>query len=67
MKWLESVVHALGGPERVRAMLQGRGVSFILKSIALTYRRPVTYPDTVRYPPPPCRRAPLTRARVGSC
>jgi acyl-CoA thioesterase FadM len=47
MKWLSAVMHELGGAERVRAMLKGQGVSFILKSISLQYRRPVTYPDTV--------------------
>jgi acyl-CoA thioesterase FadM len=50
MKWLSAVMHELGGAERVRAMLKGQGVSFILKSISLQYRRPVTYPDTVRSP-----------------
>jgi acyl-CoA thioesterase FadM len=48
MKWLSAVMRELGGPERVHAMLKGQGVSFILRSIFVQYRRPVTYPDTVR-------------------
>ena len=39
----------LGGPERARAMIRGQGVSLILKSIDVQFRRPVTYPDTVRH------------------
>lgn len=38
----------LGGPEKARAMLKAQGVSLILKSIEVKFRRPVTYPDTVR-------------------
>ena len=37
----------LGGPSRGKAMMNGQGVSLILKSIELQFRRPVTYPDTV--------------------
>lgn len=48
MKWLVSIADELGGPDRVHAMLKGQGVSFILKSIQVNFRRPVTFPDTVR-------------------
>ena len=37
----------LGDPSRGKVMLNGRGISPILKSIELRFRRPVTYPDTV--------------------
>jgi hypothetical protein len=37
----------LGGPSRGKAMMNGHGISLILKSIELRFRRPVTYPDTV--------------------
>lgn len=37
----------LGGPSRAKAMMNGQGISLILKSIELRFRRPVTYPDTV--------------------
>ncbi|KAK1230726.1 hypothetical protein PQX77_006176 [Marasmius sp. AFHP31] len=37
----------LGGPTRADALLKGKGVSLILKSIQVNYRRPVTYPDTL--------------------
>ena len=38
----------IGGPEKAEAMMRGRGVSLILKSIQVRFRRPVTFPDTVR-------------------
>ncbi|KAH7905064.1 HotDog domain-containing protein [Hygrophoropsis aurantiaca] len=47
MEYLIAVGNALGGPERARAMLSGKGVSFILKSISVNFRRPVVYPDTL--------------------
>ena len=37
----------LGGPSRGKAMMNGQGISLILKSIELQFKRPVTYPDTV--------------------
>lgn len=37
----------LGGPERAQAMVKGQGVSLILKSLSINFKRPVTYPDTV--------------------
>lgn len=37
----------LGGPSRARAMLNGQGISLILKSIEINFRRPVTFPDNV--------------------
>jgi len=40
---------ALGGEERVKAILAGQGVSFILKSVNIHFRRPVTFPDTVSF------------------
>jgi hypothetical protein len=45
---MTSLGHELGGPEKVAAMLKAQGVSLILKSIEVKFRRPVTYPDTVR-------------------
>ncbi|TFK55394.1 hypothetical protein OE88DRAFT_1722532, partial [Heliocybe sulcata] len=35
----------LGGPKRKEAMLKGKGLSLIMKSVNLSFRRPVTYPD----------------------
>jgi acyl-CoA thioesterase FadM len=40
----------LGGQAKVDDMLQAKGVSLILKSIEVQFKRPVTYPDTVRPP-----------------
>lgn len=48
MIWLTSLALELGGQQRVQAMLAGKGVSVILKDISVKFRRPVTYPDTVR-------------------
>ncbi|KII86070.1 hypothetical protein PLICRDRAFT_44529 [Plicaturopsis crispa FD-325 SS-3] len=47
MKWITAVGDDLGGPERATAMLKGKGVSFILKSLSIDFKRPVTYPDTL--------------------
>jgi len=37
----------LGGPAKADAFLKGKGISLIMKSIEVKYRRPVTFPDTV--------------------
>jgi hypothetical protein len=44
---MTSLGHEIGGPEKVNDMLKGKGVSLILKSVSLNYKRPVTYPDTL--------------------
>jgi len=48
IKWMMSLGEELGGPERAKAMINAQGVSLILKSIEVQYKRIVTYPDTVR-------------------
>ncbi|KAF9454455.1 hypothetical protein P691DRAFT_656342, partial [Macrolepiota fuliginosa MF-IS2] len=58
IKWMISLGHELGGPERADAMIKAQGISLILKSIEVKFRRPVTYPDTLLFgykpiPPPP--------------
>ncbi|KAG9100678.1 hypothetical protein FRC06_003858 [Ceratobasidium sp. 370] len=35
------------GPKRAKAMLEGVGVSIILKSMEVKFKRPVTYPDNL--------------------
>ncbi|KAI0766151.1 Thioesterase/thiol ester dehydrase-isomerase [Trametes elegans] len=45
--WMRALGQELGGPERADAMIKGKGVSLILKSISLDYKRPVVYPDTL--------------------
>ncbi|TFY81438.1 hypothetical protein EWM64_g2579 [Hericium alpestre] len=47
MKWIHAVGESIGGPERARMMLDAKGVSFILKSIEVKFRRPTRYPDTL--------------------
>ncbi|KAF8702914.1 hypothetical protein AX14_014304 [Amanita brunnescens Koide BX004] len=47
VKWMTSLGEELGGPPKGQDMMKGRGVSLILKSIAVQFRRPVTYPDTL--------------------
>lgn len=44
---MTSIGEELGGPQKGLDMLKGRGFAHILKSIAIQFRRPVTYPDTV--------------------
>ncbi|KAF8809535.1 hypothetical protein BYT27DRAFT_7136205 [Phlegmacium glaucopus] len=47
IKWMISMGDELGGPSRGKAMMNGQGISLILKSMELRFRRPVTYPDTL--------------------
>lgn len=47
IQWLMNLGNALGGKERVQAMLAGQGVSLILKSVHIDFRRPITFPDTL--------------------
>ncbi|KAF9485584.1 Thioesterase/thiol ester dehydrase-isomerase [Pholiota conissans] len=47
IKWMMSMGTELGGPDRAKAMISGQGISLILKSIDVRFRRPVTYPDTL--------------------
>jgi len=42
-----SLGNEIGGPEKAEAMLKGQGVSLILKSVSVNYKRPVTFPDTL--------------------
>ncbi|KAG1874403.1 hypothetical protein F4604DRAFT_1582281, partial [Suillus subluteus] len=49
MVWLMAFGQVLGGEKRAKAMLAGQGVSLILKSTNVNFRRPVTFPDTVRF------------------
>lgn len=45
---MASLGRELGGQAKADAMIKGQGVSLILKSIEVRFRRPVTFPDTVR-------------------
>lgn len=47
MHWLQSLALEIGGADRLRDMLGGKGVSLILGEISLKFHRPVVYPDTV--------------------
>ena len=44
---MRALGHELGGPEKAQAMITGKGVSLILKSLSVDYKRPVLYPDTL--------------------
>lgn len=48
IQWMASLGEELGGPAKAQAMIKGQGISLILKSIEVQFRRPVIYPDTVR-------------------
>ncbi|KZV88194.1 Thioesterase/thiol ester dehydrase-isomerase [Exidia glandulosa HHB12029] len=47
IKWMSALGERVGGADKARDMLAGRGVSLILKSIKVDFKRPVTYPDTL--------------------
>ncbi|EIM84325.1 uncharacterized protein STEHIDRAFT_82241 [Stereum hirsutum FP-91666 SS1] len=47
MVWINAVGNTLGGPEKANGMLSAKGISFILKSIEVKFRRPVRFPDTL--------------------
>jgi len=47
IRWISSIGMEVGGPAQADAFLRARGVSFILKSIKINFRRPVQYPDTL--------------------
>lgn len=47
IEWMVSLAREIGASQRVADMLAGRGVSLILKSISIDYKRPVVYPDTL--------------------
>ncbi|KAI0322788.1 HotDog domain-containing protein [Amylostereum chailletii] len=47
MQWISAVGRDLGGPEVAKNLLSAKGISFILKSIEIKFRRPVTFPDTL--------------------
>ncbi|KAF8273082.1 hypothetical protein EI94DRAFT_1769405 [Lactarius quietus] len=43
IRWLMSVGHDIGGPDRADALLRPQGIAFILKSMEVKYRRPVQF------------------------
>ena len=45
--WMRALGHELGGPDKAKEMITGKGVSLILKSLSVDYKRPVVYPDTL--------------------
>ena len=47
IRWITSIGEELGGQAQADAFLRARGISFILKSIKVNFRKPVQYPDTV--------------------
>jgi hypothetical protein len=51
IRWISSIGEELGGQAQVDAFLRAQGVSFILKSININFRKPVQYPDTVSSDP----------------
>ena len=59
---MNSIGHEWGGSFKVQDMLKARGVSLILKSIFIDYKRPVVYPDTLLVAHKPHTGPPLPRA-----
>lgn len=64
IKWMASLAEEMGGAQKVEDMLKGRGVSLILKSIEVQFRRPVTYPDTLLIGYKPIIPCPEKKGRV---
>jgi acyl-CoA thioesterase FadM len=42
-----------GGRAQAENMIRGKGLSLILKTMEIQFRRPVTFPDTVSQNPSP--------------
>jgi hypothetical protein len=47
MRLMSCIGEELGGQAQADAFLRARGISFILKSIEINFRKPVRYPDTL--------------------
>ncbi|KAI8996486.1 Thioesterase/thiol ester dehydrase-isomerase [Trametes punicea] len=47
VRLMSAIGQEFGGPAKAEAMIKGKGVSLILKSISVDYKRPVVYPDTL--------------------
>jgi len=47
MKWAASIGEEVGGSSQGKDMMLGKGISLILKSIDIKFKKPVTYPDTL--------------------
>ncbi|KAJ3795146.1 hypothetical protein GGU11DRAFT_793248 [Lentinula aff. detonsa] len=47
IRWMMHLGTRLGGPAKAEALSKGKGISLIIKSLNINYRRPVTYPDTL--------------------
>ncbi|KAJ3717767.1 HotDog domain-containing protein [Lentinula raphanica] len=47
IRWMVQLGNRLGGPAKAEALCKGKGISLIIKSLNINYRRPVTYPDTL--------------------
>ncbi|EJD07482.1 Thioesterase/thiol ester dehydrase-isomerase [Fomitiporia mediterranea MF3/22] len=47
MHWILSLGRKLGGEQKARDMITGKGISVILGEVSIKYRRPLLYPDTI--------------------
>jgi len=47
MEWLRNLAIIAGGEHRAKDLLEAKGISLILKSINVNFRRPVSFPDTL--------------------
>ncbi|EJD07483.1 Thioesterase/thiol ester dehydrase-isomerase [Fomitiporia mediterranea MF3/22] len=45
--WMLSLGRDLGGEQKAREMITGKGISFILGEVSIKFRRPLLYPDTL--------------------
>jgi len=64
IRWIGSIGEEVGGPAQADAFLRARGISFILKSIEVNFRKPVQYPDTLLIAHKPALESDPKRART---
>jgi len=64
IRWISSIGEELGGQAQADAFLRARGISFILKSIEVNFRKPVQYPDTLLIAHKPVLEPDPKRART---
>jgi len=47
IEWMQNIGLQLGGKSKADKMIKAKGISLILKSVSINYKRPVTFPDTL--------------------
>ncbi|KAJ3822712.1 HotDog domain-containing protein [Lentinula raphanica] len=66
IRWMVQLGNRLGGPAKAEALCKGKGISLIIKSLNINYRRPVTYPDTLLISHKPLPPKPPTQTQYST-